>query len=93
MNEIATTAISMPRWYNTTFLLIIVIRDIIWKGIALWKAGGKRQLTWFVCLLIFSTAGILPIIYLLTRKKGKQKQKYFQSIVKSNKKGGYYEKM
>jgi len=52
-------------------LMILMIRELVWKGIALWKAGTKKQLAWFICLFIFNTAGILPIIYLaFFQKKG-----------------------
>ena len=43
---------------------ILVIWEMIWKGIALWKAGRNNQLIWFICILIFNTIGILPIIYI-----------------------------
>lgn len=51
-----------------TWLLILLILLSIWegvlKGIALWKAGRNNQLKWFICIFIFNTVGILPIIYL-----------------------------
>jgi len=46
-------------------LLPLMIWEAVWKGIALWKAGRHGQLTWFVCIFIFNTIGILPIVYLL----------------------------
>lgn len=53
-------------------LLLLMVRDMVWKGIGLWKAGTKKQLAWFICIFIFNTAGILPIIYLsFFQKKGK----------------------
>jgi len=45
-------------------VIILIIWEGVWKGIALWKAGRNNQLAWFVCVLIFNTIGILPIIYL-----------------------------
>ena len=36
----------------------------VWKAIALWRAGGNHHLAWFICIFIFNTAGILPIIYI-----------------------------
>lgn len=50
----------------TIVLIAIVIWDLAWKGMALWKSSRKNQPGWFVALLILNTAGILPIIYLLT---------------------------
>lgn len=52
---------------------LLVIREMIWKAIALWKAGTKKQLARFVCLFIFNTAGILPILYLIFRQKKEEK--------------------
>jgi len=54
-----------PNWvlFGLVFPLLI-IWEIVWKGLALWRAGGNRHLAWFICLLIFNTLGILPIIYI-----------------------------
>jgi len=61
---------------ETTLLWLIplMIWEMIWKGIALWKAGRNNQLTWFVFLLILNTAGILPIIYIFFVNKKKNKK-------------------
>ena len=49
--------------------LFFVIWESVWRFIALWKAGRNNELAWFICIAIFNTAGILPIIYLLLSKK------------------------
>ena len=55
------------------FLFVaIMIWDLVWKGIGLWKSGRNNQLAWFVCILIFNTVGILPILYLLFFQKKKK---------------------
>jgi uncharacterized membrane protein HdeD (DUF308 family) len=41
----------------------------VWKLIALWKAARNNDLGWFLCIGIINTAGILPIVYILTQKK------------------------
>jgi len=46
-------------------LIILAVWEMVWKGIAMWKCGRANQLAWFVFILIFNTAGILPIIYIL----------------------------
>jgi len=50
---------------------------MIRKGIALWKAGRNNQLARFICIFIFNTLWILPIIYLIINavKKNKNKNK------------------
>lgn len=54
---------NLPIWLPI-LLVILSIWEGVWKGIALWKATKNNQLTWFVCIFIFNTIGILPIIYL-----------------------------
>ncbi len=54
---------------NLPFIIIVlliplIIWTIIWKGIALWKAGRNDDLLWFVLIFILNTVGILPIIYI-----------------------------
>jgi len=50
-------------------IIAIAIWDGVWKLIALWKSARNNQLAWFICLAIFNTAGILPIIYILWCQK------------------------
>ena len=50
--------------FGVVLLAVIVLWEAVWKGIAMWRAGRNNQLIWFVCFLIFNTAGILPIVYL-----------------------------
>jgi Family of unknown function (DUF5652) len=57
-----------------TFVLIF-IWEAVWKGIALWKSGKNKQLAWFVCIFIFNTVGILPIIYLLFFQKKTERRR------------------
>ena len=54
------------------FVMIIVLAAI-WDGtsklIALWKSARNSQLAWFICLAVFNTLGILPILYILLFQK------------------------
>jgi hypothetical protein len=52
-------------------IIILIIWELIWKGLALWRAGRHNQLAWFICILLFNTIGILPILYLLFFQKDK----------------------
>ncbi len=45
-------------------LLVVVLWEAIWKGIALWKSARHGQNGWFVAILIINSIGILPILYL-----------------------------
>lgn len=57
-----------------TVLMIIVVVDLILKGISMWKAAQNENKGWFIALFLFNTMGILPLIYLLTHKKAKEAQ-------------------
>ena len=70
-------------------LIPIIIWEAIWKCIGMWKSARNNQLAWFICILIFNTVGILPIVYIyffqkkeivlkketLQKKKTKSKKK------------------
>ncbi|MFA6354287.1 MAG: DUF5652 family protein [Candidatus Paceibacterota bacterium] len=51
---------------------LIFIWSIIWKGLALWKAAGRKEKWWFIVLLIVNTIGILEILYLFVFSKDKK---------------------
>jgi len=50
-------------------ILLLVVWELIWKGMALWKSARLGQTAWFVALLLINSAGILPIIYLLVNRE------------------------
>jgi hypothetical protein len=52
-------------------ILLVVAWEAAWKGVALWRAGRNAHLVWFICLFIFNTVGILPIIYIFAFSKKK----------------------
>jgi Family of unknown function (DUF5652) len=39
--------------------------SLVWKGIALWKAGRNNQMGWFIFIFLINTLGILEIVYLI----------------------------
>lgn len=55
---------ALESFINSPWFIPILIWSIIWKAIALWKAGRHNQLSWFIAILIVNTIGILEIIYL-----------------------------
>ena len=50
-------------------VLPFILWSIFWKGLALWKSASKRQLVWFVILLLFNSLGLLEILYILYLNK------------------------
>ena len=57
MNNIAYF-LTQPQFY-----IPFLVWTIFWKGLALWKSAGKKQLIWFVLLLMLNTSGLLEILY------------------------------
>ena len=57
--------ISAQLGISTGLLVFLVVWELFWKGIALWKSVKLNHPVWFVLLLIFNTIGILPILYLI----------------------------
>jgi hypothetical protein len=56
-------------------IAIISLWDLVWKGIGMWHAGRNNQLPWFIVILLFNTAGILPLVYLIWFQKNKSDKK------------------
>ncbi len=62
-------AANLPGWARR-ILAAVVVWDLVWRGMALWRAAKRREPIWFVSLLVLNTAGVLPIVYLVrTRAK------------------------
>ncbi|MGE0792712.1 MAG: DUF5652 family protein [Candidatus Woesearchaeota archaeon] len=60
------------------FIWLIVVLSIwesVWKAIAMWKSARNNQLAWFICILIFNTIGILPILYIFVFQPKKVEKK------------------
>ena len=72
------------------YLLPLIIWEIVWKGIGMWKSARNGQKTWFVLILILNTVGILPIVYIAffqhkIKEKDKKKSKNKKKDSKSKK--------
>jgi hypothetical protein len=60
-----------PLWMICVFM-VLAVWEMVWKGIALWKAARNNSLGWYIPLIIFNTVGILPIIYIAFFSKPKK---------------------
>jgi hypothetical protein len=58
-------------WF-IALIVILAIWDSVWKLIGLWRSARNNKLAWFVCIAIFNTLGILPMIYVLVIDKKKK---------------------
>ena len=53
--------------------VLVAIWDGVWKMVGMWKSARNNQLAWFICLAIFNTLGILPMIYLAFCQRNKNR--------------------
>jgi 4-amino-4-deoxy-L-arabinose transferase-like glycosyltransferase len=53
-------------------IILIALWTLPWKGVALWKAAGKKEKWWFIALLVLNTLGILEILYIFVFSKMKK---------------------
>lgn len=59
---------------TTTFsflILLAVLWQVPWKGVALWRAARNSHMGWFVAILLLNTLAILEIIYIFALSKRK----------------------
>jgi len=49
-------------------IIIIIVWDLVWKAIALWKSARLNHKYFFIILLVINSVGIVPIGYLLYLK-------------------------
>jgi len=68
------------------FFLPIFIWISFWKGFALWKAAGKKQLTWFIILFLINTLGLVEIAYIFYLNRWELGSSKLLALIK--KKGG-----
>ena len=54
-------------------ILVGIFWNVIWKGLALWRAAKNNSKPWFIVLLIVNTLGLLEILYLLIWGKRNKK--------------------
>ena len=55
-------------------IVIVLIWSLVWKGIALWKSARKKQMIWFIVILVINTIGILEILYIFVFSKFGEKK-------------------
>lgn len=70
-NLAAMNSEHVPVWLGLfiPFIILLAIWDGAWKVVAMWKSARNNQLAWFICIAVFNTVGILPIVYLVWCQK------------------------
>ena len=45
-------------------IILVLLWTLPWKAAALWRSAGRKQLGWFLAMLLLNTLGLLEIVYL-----------------------------
>ncbi len=67
--ESLSQSLSQNQTWLTIAFVLLNIWTLVWKGLALWKAGQLKQKVWFVLLLVINTMGLLEIAYVFFLSK------------------------
>lgn len=67
-------------------LFAMIIWELSWKLVAMWKSARKGSMPWFIVLALFNTVGIFPILYIFVFSKYDNKIKAKQKQQGKNKK-------
>jgi len=68
------------------WILVAILWQLPWKGVALWKSARNKQVVWFIVLLVVNTLALLEILYLaFFQKKAKPVEKPAKPVKRKKK--------
>ena len=71
MNPITDQGLLVEEPWLVPLIFALALWSLIWKGLALYRAGSNKSVVWFVFLLVVNTLGILEILYYFVFSKKK----------------------
>lgn len=54
---------------NNALIILLIIWEMFWKGVGLWKSAKKGDLIWFIAIFLINLFGIIPLFYLWRSKQ------------------------
>lgn len=63
--------------WNTIWIVLVLVWNLPWKGVALWRAARRKEVGWFILIFLVQTMAILEIFYLfwiVRENKGRYKK-------------------
>jgi methionyl-tRNA synthetase len=58
---------------GVVIIVVASVWSLVWKAVALYKAGKLRHKGWFAALFFINTLGILEILYIAVFSKTKRR--------------------
>jgi hypothetical protein len=68
-----STLVGLSTGQVVGLLLIIVVAELLLKGLALWHAARNKHTGWFIVILAINSIGIIPLIYMIIHVWNKKK--------------------
>ena len=62
-------------------IVLLIIWELVWKGIALWHAARMGKTVWFIALLLVNSVGILPLFFLWYTRKQRGARDFWGSFL------------
>jgi len=59
----------MATQVNQPYFYVLLIADLVLRGLSLYRSARKDQKVWFIALLLVNSLGILPLVYLLLNRE------------------------
>jgi len=69
----------------TAIVLVLIVWQSIWKGIAMWKAARNHHLAWFIVFLVVNLLAIPEILYIIFWSKPKKAKEVEEKAKKPKK--------
>lgn len=63
--QLIATNLGIAVW----LLIVIVVWELAWKLVAMWKAAQNKSVLWFIVLALLNTVGIFSILYIFVFSK------------------------
>ncbi len=60
---------------NVWLIYVVMVWEVAWTGVAMWKSARNKHLFWFIVFLVLQVLAIPEIVYIIidSKKKGKKK--------------------
>jgi len=84
--ELLASQFGMAIGALTVAIIVLVVWQTIWKGIAMWKAARNNHKVWFIVFLVVNLLAIPEILYIIFWSKPKQAKEAEEKAKKPKKK-------
>jgi hypothetical protein len=56
--------------WQAVLIGLLAVWELFWKVKAAWRASQRKEIAWFIMLLVINSVGLLPILYLTLTNRG-----------------------